>query len=101
MRVCRYQHNGTVVVALYDEARVVSINRVAQELMIALPTPMSTNILDYLPPEGKSADAAREVEARFRKLSAADQQRLSRPLNEAKLRVPIPEPKKVLMTPGN
>ncbi len=101
MRLCRHQHNGTIEVALYDDARVVSLNGVAQELMIEMPTPMSTNLLDYLPPQGKSADAAREVEARFRKLSAADQQRLSRPLNEAKLRVPIPEPKKVILLAGN
>jgi 2-keto-4-pentenoate hydratase/2-oxohepta-3-ene-1,7-dioic acid hydratase in catechol pathway len=101
MRLCRYQHNGTVEVALFDENRVVSLNRVAQELMIPIPTAMSGNILDYLPPEGKSAQAALEVETRFKRLPAADQQRLSRPLKEAPLRVPVPNPAKVILLAGN
>ena len=101
MRLCRYQHNGTVEIALYTEQRVVSINRVADELMIKMPTPNSTNMLDYLPPDGKSAQALRELVDRFAKLPAKDQERLSRPTKEAKLRVPIPEPKKIILLAGN
>lgn len=101
MRLCRYQHNGQVEVALYTESRIVSVNRVADELMVKLPTPNSTNMLDYLPPDGKSAQAIHELEERFKKLSAKDQERLSRPTKEAKLRVPIPEPKKVILLAGN
>ena len=101
MRLCRYQHNGQVEVALYTESRIVSVNRVADELMVKLPTPNSTNMLDYLPPDGKSAQAVRELEERFKKLPAKDQERLSRPTKEAKLRVPIPEPKKVILLAGN
>src|SRR5262249_25886005 len=101
MRLCRYQHNGQVEVALYYDTRVVSVNRVADELMIQLPTPHSPNLLDYLPPDGKSARAVREVDERFRKLPAKDHDRLSRPLTEAKLRVPVPEPKKVILLAGN
>jgi 2-keto-4-pentenoate hydratase/2-oxohepta-3-ene-1,7-dioic acid hydratase in catechol pathway len=101
MRLCRYQHNGNVEVALYDEARLVNLNRVAEELMVAVPTANSGNLLDYLPPDGKSAAAAREVEQRFLRLPAADQQRLARPLQEAKLRVPVPEPAKVILLAGN
>src|SRR5262249_14256153 len=43
----------------------------------------------------------RELDERFRKLPAKDQERLSRPTPEAKLRVPIPEPKKVILLAGN
>lgn len=101
MHLCRYQHNGTAEVALYYETRIASLNRVADELMIKLPTAMSGNILDYLPPDGKSAAAAREVDQAFRKLPRADQERLSRPLPEARLRVPVPDPKKVILLAGN
>jgi 2,4-diketo-3-deoxy-L-fuconate hydrolase len=101
MRLCRYQHNGTVEVALYLEDRVVSINRTAGELGITVPTANSQNLLDYLAPHGRSAKAAAQVEEHFKKLPAADQRRLSRPLKEARLRVPVPEPKKVILLAGN
>jgi 2-keto-4-pentenoate hydratase/2-oxohepta-3-ene-1,7-dioic acid hydratase in catechol pathway len=103
MRLCRYQHGdkGQVEVALYFDDKIVSINRVAEELKIKSPTPNSTEILDYLPPEGRSAAAARDVEAAFLKLPAADQARLSRPMKEAKLKVPTPNPAKVILLAGN
>jgi len=101
MRLCRYQHNGTVEVALYYDDRLVSLNRVADELMIPVPTANSTNLLDYLPPLGRSARAAQQVHAAYSKLTPAEQRRLSRPLKEARLRVPVPEPKKVILLAGN
>lgn len=101
MRLCRYQHNGHVEVALYLEDRVASLNRVADELKIKLPTPNSTNILDYLPVSGKSAKAAAQVAERFGKLLAKDQTRLSRPVKEARLKAPVPDPKKVILLAGN
>jgi 2-keto-4-pentenoate hydratase/2-oxohepta-3-ene-1,7-dioic acid hydratase in catechol pathway len=101
MRLCRYQHNGSVEVALFYDDRVVSLNRVADELKIRIPTPNSQNILDYLPPAGKSAKAAAQVEERYRKLPAKDQTRLSRPMKEARLKVPLPDPKKVILLAGN
>jgi 2-keto-4-pentenoate hydratase/2-oxohepta-3-ene-1,7-dioic acid hydratase in catechol pathway len=101
MRLCRYQHNGHAEVAIYEDQRIISLNRLAQELMIELPTAMSGNILDYLPPDGKSAAAAEKVYERFKKLPAADQARLSRPMAEARLRVPVPNPSKVILLAGN
>src|SRR5262249_38423265 len=93
MRLCPYHHNGNVEAALYEDTRIVSLNRLAAELGVKLPTPMSDNLLDYLPPEGKSARAVRDLAERFAKMAEADQTRLSLPLKGAKLRVPIPEPK--------
>lgn len=101
MRLCRYQHNGTVEVAIYENDRVISINRVASELNITIPSANSTNLLDYLAPHGRSAKAAAQVHDRFGKLPAADQRRLSRPMREARLRVPIGEPKKIILLAGN
>src|SRR5262245_12580452 len=101
MRLCRYQHNGTVEIALYFDDRIVSLNRFADEFKVNVPTANSTNILDYLPPAGKSAKAAHQIEAIFRKLTPAEQRRVSRPLKEARLRVPVPEPKIVILLAGN
>jgi len=100
MRLCRYQHNGTVEVALYFDDKVASLNRVADELKIAIPTANSQDILDYLP-NGKAHKAALQVENAFLKLSPADQRRLSRPMKEARLKVPVPAPKKVILLAGN
>lgn len=100
MRLCRYQHNGTVEVALYHEENLVPVNRAADELMIRLPAP-SNNLLDYLPPDGRNLQAVRRLEEALRKLPAADQRRLSRPTKEARLRAPVPEPKKVILLAGN
>lgn len=101
MRLCRYQHNGTAEVALFLDDRIASLNRVADELMIRLPAANSPNLLDYLPPNGRNLKAARQVHDTFLKLPAADQRRLSRPAKEARLRVPVPEPKKVILLAGN
>ncbi len=101
MRLCRYQHNGNVEVALYSENRVVSLNRLAAELGSKFPVPMSGNVLDYLPPDGKNAAVARQMEEGFNKLSAQNQERLAQPLKGTKLRVPVPEPKKVILLAGN
>ncbi len=100
MRLCRYQHNGTVEVAFYHEDSIVPINRAADEMMIRMPAP-SNSVLDYLPPEGRNFAAVQRLDEAYRKLPAADQRRLSRPTKEARIRVPVPEPKKVLMLAGN
>jgi 2-keto-4-pentenoate hydratase/2-oxohepta-3-ene-1,7-dioic acid hydratase in catechol pathway len=101
MRLCRYQHNGTVEVALYFEDRVVSVNHLANDLNIRLPSANSPNILDYLAPHGRSAKETAQLAERFRQLSQADQRRLSRPIKEARLKAPLPDPKKVILLAGN
>lgn len=101
MRLCRYQHNGNVEVALYYDDKVVRLHQLAEDQNVTLPSGNSQNILDYLPPDGRSARAARELDERFRRLPAAEQRRLSRPLQGARLRVPIPNPNKVILLAGN
>lgn len=101
MRLCRHQHNGHVEIALFTDTRVVPLHRLAAELSVKLPSGMSSDLLDYLPPDGKSQKEAQQLAERFEKLSPADQERLSLPLKGTKLRVPIPEPKKVILLAGN
>jgi 2,4-didehydro-3-deoxy-L-rhamnonate hydrolase len=101
MRFCRYQHNGSVEVALYFDDKLVNVNQLAGELNLRLPTPLSGNVLDFLAPLGRSAKVAQQLAAGYVKLPAADQRRLSRPLKEARLRVPVPDPKKVILLAGN
>ena len=100
MRLCRYQHNGNVEVAFYHDTSLVRIPQLAAELGAKLP-PASANLLDFLPPDGKAAKAARELHEGFTRLPAADQRRLSAPVDGVKLLVPVPEPKKVILLAGN
>ncbi len=101
MRLCRYQHNGNVEAALYLDDGIVNLHKLAAELGVKLPAGMSNNLLDYLPPEGKSAAAAAELLERFQKLPAGDQARLRLAHDGVKLRVPIPEVKKAILLAGN
>ncbi|MCI0681816.1 MAG: fumarylacetoacetate hydrolase family protein [Gemmataceae bacterium] len=100
MRLCRYQHNGNVEVAIYSEETIIPINRAADELMIRMPAP-SINMIDYLPPDGRNRQALQRLDEAYRKLPAADQRRLSRPTKEARIRVPIADPKRIILLAGN
>jgi 2-keto-4-pentenoate hydratase/2-oxohepta-3-ene-1,7-dioic acid hydratase in catechol pathway len=101
MRVCRYQHNGNVEPAFYFDDGVVNITRLAAELGVRLPTAGSANLLDFLPPDGKSAQAAVELLARYEKLPAGEQRRFRLASDSVQLRVPIPDPKKAILLAGN
>lgn len=101
MRLCRHQYKGTIEVAIYENERVIGVNRAAEALNVKVPTANSVNLLDYLAPHGRSAKAVQQVHDRFRKLPAADQRRLSKPIKDARLRVPVADPKKVILLAGN
>jgi len=101
MRLCRYQRDGFAEIAICENDRVIGINRAAAEMKIDIPTPESTCILDYLAPHGRSAKTAAQVLERFGTLPAADQTRLSQPAKDARLRVPVPDPKKIILLAGN
>jgi 2-keto-4-pentenoate hydratase/2-oxohepta-3-ene-1,7-dioic acid hydratase in catechol pathway len=101
MRLCRRQVNDKVEVAYYDEAGVAGLEAVSAHLGFTLPTPGSTNLLDYLPPDGESAWAAQDLFERFRGLPAAERQALTSPLDRADLLVPVPAPSKVILLAGN
>ncbi len=101
MRLCRYQEKGKPRIAIYTDGRIIDINRAAAKLKVVIPTGDSTNILDYLAPHGRSAKATVKVQEGFDKLPPGDQRRLSRPVKEAQLLVPVAEPRKVICLAGN
>jgi len=100
MRLCRCDHDGTVTVALYDEDVVVPVNLAAAALGVHLPAP-SAHLLDYLPPDGPNAAAARAVADALHRLPGHERRRLGQPTAAARLRVPVPEPRKVILLAGN
>src|SRR5262245_50025302 len=96
LRLCRYQRAGLVNVALYFGDHVVDLHHLGAAFN-AIPPLTSRDLLEYLPPEGKSANVVAELAAGYAKLTAADQAHLRTPVRAVKLLVPIPEPKKVIL----
>jgi len=100
MRICRYEHESTIHVGLYDEAGVIELSRLATELGTPLAS-TSVEPLDYLPPDGAFSTAAQALADRCAALSADQRQRLARPLASVKLLTPIAAPAKVILLAGN
>jgi 2-keto-4-pentenoate hydratase/2-oxohepta-3-ene-1,7-dioic acid hydratase in catechol pathway len=100
MRLCRCEVDGAVEIALYEDDGVVPIVRAAAELGVGV-VERSRQLLDYLPPDGANAAAARAVAEAYRRLGSAERRRLAVPPAAARLRVPIAEPRKVLLLAGN
>ncbi|MBM3997361.1 MAG: fumarylacetoacetate hydrolase family protein [Planctomycetes bacterium] len=101
MRLCRYQFAKTAEVAIFDDQRVISVNGAAKALKIKLPTADSPCILDYLAPHGRSAKAVQRLLERFAELPAVQRRRLSQPIRAGRLKVPVPDPNKVILLAGN
>jgi 2,4-didehydro-3-deoxy-L-rhamnonate hydrolase len=99
MRLCRYQTDGAVRAAFYDDSRFADLTQLAGRLGIALPE--SNDLLDYLPPNGRFAHTVPALFQRYTQLAAHEREQLSQPVDTVKLLVPIAEPKKVLLLAGN
>ncbi len=100
MRICRYDCEGKFHVGLYDESGVMDLTRLATDLGAPLAR-TSTDLLDYLPPEGALAPAARALAERSAALSVDQRQRLTQPLASVKLLTPVAAPSKVILLAGN
>ena len=99
MRLCRFEADGAVRAAFYDDAHVGALTQLARHFGLVVPE--SNDLLDYLPPDGKAVSAVAELRDRYRKLPAAEQGRLQTATDTVRLLVPIPEPKKVILLAGN
>jgi len=101
MRLCRCLHHGNEEIALYYDTHVVGVGRLAALLGGDLPRPLTADLLDYLPPDGKSAQAVQALDERFRKLAQEEQARLAVPAAEVQLLVPVGRPSKIILLAGN
>ena len=101
MRLCRHQIKKAVEIAIYDDDRIIGIHRAAKALGVKVPNADSTSILDFLAPHGRSAKAVTQLAKRFAELTPAEQRRLSQPTKDARLCVPVSDPKKIILLAGN
>ena len=99
VRLCRYQKDRSVKVALFQDDRLIDLQQLAGAVQVNLPA--SSDLLDYLPPDGKAVTAVAELRDRYEKLPEKEQARLHKDTKAVKLLVPIPEPKKVILLAGN
>lgn len=100
MRLCRFEHQGQIQVGLYGESEVVSLARLAQEWKLPALKP-SSDLLDFLPPDGSQAGTAVNLAERWRALAPAERAKIGLAMEAVKLLVPIAEPKKVILLAGN
>jgi 2,4-diketo-3-deoxy-L-fuconate hydrolase len=99
MRLCRYQDNKEIKVAFYFDDHLLDLHRLGETVGVELPA--STDLLDYLPPEGRAVSVVLDLMQRCRNLSAEVKSRLRMSVESVHLRVPIPAPRKVILLAGN
>jgi 2-keto-4-pentenoate hydratase/2-oxohepta-3-ene-1,7-dioic acid hydratase in catechol pathway len=105
MRLARYELNGAVKVGFFLDNTVISLAEAAGacggEFARSALLTQSTDLLDFLPPDGR---AQRDAEAMARRLDAMqepDRARLAVPADHVQLLVPIARPSKILLLAGN
>lgn len=103
MRLCRYGSDATPAIGIYDERGIVPLPAAAAAYTAAtnrrLDLPVSTELLDYLPPDGPGFDAARTVAAWL--ADHFDHLQAGTVLVDARLLVPVPRPNKLFLLAGN
>jgi 2,4-diketo-3-deoxy-L-fuconate hydrolase len=99
MRLCRFEADGAVRAAFYDNFHVAALTQLARHFGLVVPE--SNDLLDYLPPDGRFASPAHALFQRYAQVPPAERESLGRPVKSVKLLVPIAEPKKVLLLAGN
>ncbi len=102
MRLCRFGPESHPELGFYDERRIIPL-RVAAEVFPAatgrtVSLPASTDLLDFLPPDGPGFDAARELAAWA---ARADLPGATLDPAKVQLLVPVPRPNKIFLLAGN
>jgi 2-keto-4-pentenoate hydratase/2-oxohepta-3-ene-1,7-dioic acid hydratase in catechol pathway len=105
MRVCRFGFDEMVLTGLYADDHVIPIDQAAEaysrDTGIELLLPATEDLLDLLPPEGSSYEAACELCAWIDQLEATDRDELTIPTSDVRLLVPLANPPKLLLLAGN
>ncbi len=105
MRVCRFQYEDMILMGFHAGEHVIPIDHAAEaysrdtgdELLL----PAAESLLDLLPPDGCSYEAARELDLWLENLDLVAKDELLIPLEDVALLVPIAAPPKLLFLAGN
>jgi 2-keto-4-pentenoate hydratase/2-oxohepta-3-ene-1,7-dioic acid hydratase in catechol pathway len=97
-------HQGQESIGFYDQRRVVPLAAAAEAFRKTgqpCDVPRSESILDYLPPDGPGFATAARIAAWIECHPAALPQAACLPADQARLLVPIPQPRKLFLLAGN
>ncbi|MCA1685213.1 MAG: fumarylacetoacetate hydrolase family protein, partial [Planctomycetia bacterium] len=105
MRLCRFSLDDLTLTGFYADDRVIPIDQAAEacgeHLGSEIDLPTTDDLLDLLPPDGPSFEAARALADWLEGLDEVALDELSVPLGDVRLLVPIGSPRKVLLLAGN
>lgn len=105
MRVCRFLFDDMVLLGFHVGEHVIPIDHAAEaysrETGVELLIPASESLLDLLPPDGCSHEAARELDLWLERLDLVAKDELLIHLEDVKVLVPIANPPKLLFLAGN
>ncbi len=105
MRICRFKRDGRIAAGLYGDDFIVPFDQAAEAYVRAgnqrLELPVSNDLLQFLPPDGKAFAAAKRLGAWVE--AAGDELPSSARLatSETEVLVPIPRPNKLMLLAGN
>ncbi len=104
MRVCRFGFDEMVLTGFYADDHVIPIDQAAeafsQDMGVELLLPSTEDLLDLLPPDGSSYDAACELNAWLEQLDLVARDELTIPTEDVRLLVPIANPPKIVVPGG-
>ena len=105
MRVCRFGFDEMVLTGFYADDQVFPIDQAAEaysrDMGIELLLPSTEDLLDLLPPDGSSYDAASELYAWIEQLDLISRDELTIATTDVRLLVPIASPPKMFFLAGN
>jgi 2-keto-4-pentenoate hydratase/2-oxohepta-3-ene-1,7-dioic acid hydratase in catechol pathway len=105
MRLCRIEQDGKSQAAFFDEQRVLPLPELAgvyaNNTGKSLTMETGERLLDFLPPDGKLYDQAKQLEAWIAQVDRAALDDIAIPTSGVRLLVPNPRPNKLFLLAGN
>lgn len=106
MRLCRFSLDELTLTGFFYDDRVVPIDQASeaycQDMGLELLLENTSDLMELLPPDGRCYEAARELARWLDGLPPEEFDELALSLeDEAKLLMPIPAPRKLLLLAGN
>src|SRR5215472_14777161 len=99
MRVCRFGFDEMVLTGFFEDDHVIPIDQAAEaysrDTGVELLLRSTEDLLDLLPPEGSSYEAACELNAWIEQLDLIAREELTIPTADVRLLVPIANPPKL------
>ena len=105
MRLCRYKHNHQTAVAIYNDKTIIPLAAAAKAYTDAthekVTLPAGDNLLDYLPPDGKSNLAAKKIADWVGRAGPSLPKSSQLAAADVELLIPIARPNKLFLLAGN